>query len=95
MDYVHYRVYADLGSLTFARLASHRFSSSPLVPLLYLLPLPWPCLMFHLCCHYTKSVSLVSVLKKWVVSSTFDQYHLFFPQFLKNICQYYLQIEEI
>jgi len=46
VDYVYYRVYADLGSLTFAWLAAHGFSSSLAFPvsLLYLLPLPWPCL---------------------------------------------------
>lgn len=54
MDYVHYHEYVDLGSLTFAQLASHRFSSSLLVPLLYLLPLPWPCLMLR----FTSAASL-------------------------------------
>lgn len=67
MDYVHYHVYADLGSLTFARLAAHGFSSNPAFPA-FAPPLPFtftlalPDASFHLCRHYTKSAP--SVLKK-------------------------------
>jgi len=84
MDYVHYREYVDLGSLTFARLTSHRFSSSLLVPLLYLLPLPWPCLILRFTSTSLHKIRPVCP-KEMCTKYTFDQYHLFPVVFKKYL----------